>query len=370
MKKNAVDVAVVGAGLAGITCAQQLVQSGLQVVVVEKSRGLGGRLATRRLPETCADHGVRYLAAQGDLTAALIEKLVPQGILQPWSKAILRHSTSEQITEQKSELQPELYYAAPAGLTAVAKYLAADLEIWRSQRVQAINSTSAEWQLELEATDAEARSLAARSIVLAIPAPQALMLLEPLAQQGFSEVLIQQVRSVEFDPCLTVIATYVAEQQRELADLPWQAVQFVDSPELAWLSCESTKRSSPALTAVIAQSTAAFAAQQFEAPDLQTVGRQLLSRVTNLIPWLDQPIDLQVHRWRYAFVKRGLTDRCLATREPLPLVCSGDWCGGNQIEDALKSGLAAANQIQAWLGDQSAIDPVVQLAQLLQQLPN
>lgn len=366
--KKTVDVAVIGAGFAGITCAQQLRQSGYDVVVVEKSRGLGGRLATRRLQDTCADHGVRYVTTQGNLTAALIETLVPQGILQPWSKGILWHDA----VKQQSELQTGTYYAAPAGLTAIAKYLAADLEIWRSQRVQALIPTATGWRLELETA---AEELIARAIVLAIPAPQALMLLEPLAQQDLSETLLQQVRSVEFDPCLTVIATYAAERQRELADLSWQAVQFVDSVELAWLSWESAKRSSPTLTAVIVQSTAAFAAEQFEAADLATVGRQLLGCATNLIPWIDQPIDLQVHRWRYAFVKQGLKDYCLAAKEPLPLVCSGDWCGGDQIEDALKSGLAAAHQVQAQLGNLSAIEPglseqslVLQFMKLLQQM--
>ena len=41
------DVAIIGAGLAGLTCAQQLHQAGYRVVIVEKSRGVGGRVATR-----------------------------------------------------------------------------------------------------------------------------------------------------------------------------------------------------------------------------------------------------------------------------------------------------------------------------------
>ncbi|HAJ60832.1 MAG TPA: FAD-dependent oxidoreductase, partial [Cyanobacteria bacterium UBA8543] len=64
---------------AGLTCAQQLHQAGYSVVVVEKSRGVGGRVATRRLNDTHADHGVRYLEPQGKLLQQLIERLLQRG---------------------------------------------------------------------------------------------------------------------------------------------------------------------------------------------------------------------------------------------------------------------------------------------------
>ncbi|MFN6068758.1 MAG: FAD-dependent oxidoreductase, partial [Pseudanabaena sp.] len=51
------DVIVIGAGMSGLICAQQLKQAGLDVTIVEKSAGLGGRMATRRLQGTWVDHG-------------------------------------------------------------------------------------------------------------------------------------------------------------------------------------------------------------------------------------------------------------------------------------------------------------------------
>ncbi len=61
-----IDVAVIGAGMAGLVCAQQLKQAGYSVLVVEKSRGLGGRVATRRLHDIWADHGACYLKPKGE----------------------------------------------------------------------------------------------------------------------------------------------------------------------------------------------------------------------------------------------------------------------------------------------------------------
>ena len=55
------DIAVIGAGISGLVCARRLQQAGHRVVVLDKSRGVGGRVATRRLHNTIADHGARYL---------------------------------------------------------------------------------------------------------------------------------------------------------------------------------------------------------------------------------------------------------------------------------------------------------------------
>lgn len=360
---GAVDVAVIGAGLAGLICAQQLQQAGYSVVVVEKSRGLGGRLATRRLQNTCADHGVRYLSVQGSnfegsLSRHLIQALLTSDVIQPWTNKVLKvHLPSELSASRHQDwVQVEPYYAAEQGLTAVAKFLAVGLDIRRGQRVQSLEATSqvtSQWQLRLETIDAESTPpLLARSLVMAIPAPQALMLLEPLSESGLPLDLIQQVRSVQFDPCITAIATYPAERQAKLKQLPWTAATFADSPSLAWLSIENTKRPAE-MPVLVAQSTATFAAQHLEASDLKPVGQQLLDAAANLVAWLDSPTELQVHRWRYAFVRQPLSDFYLSSALPLPLVCSGDWCGGSQIENALESGLAAACQISQLLADRA-----------------
>jgi renalase len=348
---NTVDVAVIGAGLAGLICAQQLKQAGYQVVVVEKSRGLGGRLATRRLYQTCADHGVRSFTAQGKLTQHLIQALLTLEVIHPWTDEI---SVAQSISQEDATQFPT-HYTAQSGLTAIAKFLAKDLEILRGQRVQALEEVGC-WQLLLETSGTNpVPPLLARSIVMAIPAPQALMLLEPLSEK-LPNNLLQQIRSVQFDPCITAIAIYPSEKLSDLQQLPWQFKTFADASDLAWLSIENTKRPAE-MPVVVVQSSAEFAERYLEAPDLQPVGQRLLDAATDLASWLQSPVELQVHRWRYAFVCQPLLERCLATALPLPLVCSGDWCGerqsgelnGRHLESAMESGLAAARQISQLL---------------------
>ncbi|HSF75759.1 MAG TPA: FAD-dependent oxidoreductase, partial [Microcoleus sp.] len=142
------DVAVIGAGLAGLSCAQRLRQAGYSVAVVEKSRGAGGRVATRRVQGTRADHGARYLEPQGDAVQGLIEVLVDRHILKLWTDTVWEFRQGEIFSI------PSSCYVAPAGMNAVGKYLAEDLEIWFGRRVQAISTTDNQmWHLSLEVTD-------------------------------------------------------------------------------------------------------------------------------------------------------------------------------------------------------------------------
>lgn len=185
------DIAIVGAGIAGLVCAQQLSQAGYSVLVVEKSRGLGGRLATRRLHGTLADHGACYLKPKGELFLRFVELLRDRHILEIWTDTVYElQPNSKLITHNSSLLTP--CYVAPQGMSAIAKFLAQDLEILLNQRVQTLTPKSENsWRLTLESSNEE---LTAASVILAIPAPQALMLLEPLGESVLNAAFLNKLR--------------------------------------------------------------------------------------------------------------------------------------------------------------------------------
>lgn len=338
-----IDVAVIGAGIAGLTCAQQLQQCGYSVVVVEKSRGLGGRLATRRLSQTHADHGVRCLEVQGDLTRSLIQTLEAQGTLHPWTDTVYTLTRSGELVPSADVHRR---YATRDGLTTVAKFLGRALTIWRNQRVTAITPTvDRTWTVSLEPDSADL-SLTAKVVVIAIPPPQALALLEPLAAQESPLDLLTALRSVTFAPCLTTIAAYAEASEIKS---PYAAIVCSDDPDLAWIAIDSTKQLQPQQTAVILQSTASLAQAHLESPDLRSVGQQMVARAAKMLSWQAIPADLQVHRWRYAFVAQPYSQPLLHTHKPLPLICGGDWCGGTNVESALRSGMHCAAQAVNYL---------------------
>ena len=345
-------IAIVGAGITGLLCAQALQQQGHSVVVYEKSRGLGGRMATRRVGGTRADHGVRYLEPTGNL-GQLMGILHDRKIVRSWRGAIARllpDGSCQMLSHSRR-------YVANDGMTAIAKWLAQGLTIHRQHRITAISPTASHWNLTVEETDHPRSEAAADLIVLTVPAPQAVALLKPLIPNGLPRSLVEAIHAVRFAPCITAIATYDTERWDDLDhSQAWHGLLFEAHPDLAWISFENSKRptlgqshpsaSRSTLPVFIFQSTANFAEQHLDTADLYPVGQHLLKQATqHLYQWMDMPANLAVHRWRYAIASSPYPDRYISVQTPLPLVCAGDWCGGHQVVDAIQSGLAAANSI-------------------------
>ncbi|BCL37883.1 NAD(P)/FAD-dependent oxidoreductase [Nostoc sp. MS1] len=321
------DIVIIGAGIAGLVCAQQLSQAGYSVLVVEKSRGLGGRVATRRLHGTCADHGACYLKPKGELFTSLVELLYDRHILELW-------------TEPQPNTTPR--YVAPAGMSAIAKFLAQDINILLNERVTEVNLTPKKsWCLTLESGN---EKLTAKALVIAIPAPQATMLLNPLGEDVLGKEFLTNLSAVEFYPCISAIAG-VPSSSHPLPN--WKAYTFVDDAVLGWIGLDSSKRPQPQQAVFVLQSSANFAQLHLEASDLQPVGQEMLKYAAQTLElsWLETPEWLQVHRWRYAFPRNPWQQQVLSAQAELPLVCCGDWCGGNLVEGAMLSGLAASVEI-------------------------
>ena len=82
-------VAVVGAGISGLICARTLADHGLSVVVWEKSRGAGGRMATRRSGEMLRfDHGAQYFTVRDERFQRYVGAWLQDGIVAPWAGAL------------------------------------------------------------------------------------------------------------------------------------------------------------------------------------------------------------------------------------------------------------------------------------------
>jgi renalase len=252
------NILIIGTGIAGLTCAQQLSRSGHHPTLIDKSKGLGGRLATRRLNNTHADHGVCYLKPKSESFGRWIDDLVNDGILRIWTDRI--HQLDRNFTLQAPrKIAP--CYASPQGATAIAKHLAKGLTIIPDRRVTHLEPIDNGWRLTAT-NGADLDSIETHQIILAIPPAQALELLEPIAPIHIIDLL----KTVEFAPSITAIATYPAELLSSAETLPWRGIQC-DDAELGWIGLDSSKQLQPKKPVIVVQSNAEFADRHFDVND-------------------------------------------------------------------------------------------------------
>ncbi|SEI49900.1 hypothetical protein SAMN05421831_10328 [Allopseudospirillum japonicum] len=336
-------LAVIGAGIAGLTCARRLQDAGVPVVLFEKSRGPGGRLSSRRTALGTFDLGAQFFRAQHADFAHQVDTWYAQGILAPWPQQMWTYPANSPAhfaslgteVETAEETWPSAWVAQPR-MTALSRHLAQDLQIQTQVRIESLACRDHLWYL----TDEQARQYGPfQQVVLATPAPQAVPLL-----QAHDSQLAQTVAQVQMQ---AVWAAYVYLPQGETQEIACA----VNSGPLRWISCQSTK---PERATEQAQAQASawvlLSDPQWSAHHLQTsaqdVAAVLLEAARTCLPNTSlqaEPELLEAHRWLYAQAENPLNRGFLRSATGISLC--GDWCLGTQVEDAWQSGYQLAGHL-------------------------
>ncbi|MEM9771146.1 MAG: FAD-dependent oxidoreductase [Cyanobacteria bacterium P01_D01_bin.73] len=358
---SSTPIVVIGAGLAGLVAAKSLQRRGYRVLVLEKSLGTGGRLNSRRIDGVRADRGVRYLDGSLPLTAELIQPLVEQGLVQRWAGTGFQYSQSKLDAVATHDR-----YCAPEGISQVAKALAQGVDVRFNHRAIALtphfsdleaNPSEQLWTVYCDHPRSEPLrgepkplqdEISAATLIVTIPAPQAEGLLATLDAGRYQKALdlLQIVSPVRYNPCFTVTATYAPARDLDPPALRnWQGIELLNDSALAWIAREDRKSSGSDRPVVGLQSSAEFAERWVDSQDLYPIGRQLLAQAEQIfnLPFR-HPQAFQVHCWRYAQAINPLAQPYLHD-ESSNLWIGGDWCGGNDVEGALASGLAIADAV-------------------------
>lgn len=281
---------MIGAGVAGLACARDLQEAGLDVVVLEKSRGPGGRLSTRRDGDDRYDHGAPDVGRDPAPFAGVDVELArgPEGGLVPVPRT-----------------------------SALPRALAAGLELRTATRATAIRDGA----VELEDGTTEPADV----VVVTAPAPQAAALLGHV-----SPTLAAQAASVPYDPCWAVMARYDAP-------LPLPDALVASGP-LQRAARESARPGRAPGERWVLHATPAWSARHVD--DAPEAVAQQLARALDARP----PAAARAHRWLYARPRRVLGVPVLSDGA---VHAAGDWCAGPTVADALRSGRAAAAAVLA-----------------------
>ena len=309
------QIGIIGAGMAGLSCAEVLVQAEHGVTLFDKARGPGGRMATRRMEtvqgEAAFDHGAQYFTVREEAFADVVGGWERTGHAARWPAA-----------------GPEAWVGVP-GMNSVIRKMADRLDVQFGALVTGMDASRQGWTIHM----GPGRAGPFDALILAIPAEQAATLLS-LHDFELARVALR-ARS---QPCWTCMFAFADRLDspdapiRDCGDISW-AVRNRDKPG----------RSGPESWVVQAQPQWTHA--HLEKPADEVSGLLLGLLGSALGKQLPDPIGAAAHRWRFA-MSSGTGDEALWNEHTLLGAC-GDWLIGPRVECAWLSGRAMADKVLA-----------------------
>lgn len=312
-------VVVVGAGMAGLAAATELHLAGARVVVLDKGRGVGGRMASRRIEGATFDHGAQFITSRNTRFSTVIQQGRTAGTIEEWFR------------DGSGNADGDIRWRGKPAISAVAKQLALGFELHLETTVAAVFRDGPGWRVQTAAGS----HFTASAVVLTAPVPQSLRLLDA-GDIVIDSTIRARLEAIEYDRCLAVMAILDAPSHIPVPGFITPAegpIAGVTDNQLKGISAE------PAVTI---HATAAFSLEHWDA-DRQVIGRTLLDAAS---PWIGSGIrTFQVHGWRYSKPIRINEEPCVVACQSPLLLFAGDAFGGPNVEGAALSGWAAAEVI-------------------------
>jgi len=333
-------VAIIGAGIAGSACARTLVDHGVDVTLIEKSRGAGGRMSTRRGEFGAFDHGAQYFTARDPRFREKIAGWIEEGVVRPWNARFAEFG----VEGAKRTTPPTRYVGVPS-MSGLCGYLAEGIQLETSSRVVGLLRDEAGWVVRTSQADSVESLLGPFDVVLSTaPAPQTAALFGPQSQAMASIASRIAMRATW--------SVMLASPHR--IELPFDHAEVLAGAKgcgdaLAWISRVSSKPGRDANEfdrwALLARPE--WSEERLErtpsdvAPEIFAAFVQLCRNAGVEAP---QPAHLLAHRWRFALASReGGPTSVFDVQQGLGM--AGDWLRGTRVEDAYLSGVALAGRV-------------------------
>ena len=322
------NIAIVGAGLSGLTLAHQLKESA-NVTLFEKSLGAGGRMATRRADPFYFDHGAQFFKAQSPSFQKLIDPWLASGLIARWDA---RFVEIDQNQIRQSLLWDNFYprYVGVPHMNSVAQALSQGLKLHLNTRVAQLHRQENGWRL----FDDQGSELGDFDwVVCAIPVAQAKALIPQPCD------LWHAIASIEMNACFSLMLGF-----DQPLSLPFDAA-VVRNADISWISVNSSKPRRNSSFTLLVNSTNEWAKEHID-DDRDAVIAHLCQATSQTIGLsVEHAIHKVVHGWRYANIGKQNTPGYLLDAEQQLALC-GDWLIQGRVNAAFDSGLALSDALR------------------------
>lgn len=323
-KQKKVHVAIVGAGLAGLSCATALDCVGINVTILEKSRGVAGRMSTRKEAGWQCDHGARYFTARDPAFLKQLQQWQDLGAAALWQTAIGVYENGQWQPSQSSDAR----YVGTPFMTSPAQWLAKSLTVQNTHTINQIHLQAGLW--ELHSQEHGPLTLNPDWLIIATPAPQAFKLTQSISSN--IEALQQQSKT---EGCWTMMLRFDHQ-----ITIPFEAA-FINEGILSWIARNNAKPMRDGNEVWVIHGESKWSQQCIdETPE--AIAPKMIAAFIELGGQL--PAEYRIHRWRYASSDPGFGPEFHIEPDQKLGFC-GDWLHGGRVEGAWLSGQKLAHAI-------------------------
>jgi renalase len=309
MNENQTKTLIVGAGLTGLLLAQKL-QPHREVVIYDKARGVGGRMATRRTEHAKFDHGAQFYSLK-DPIRELHSRWLERGLVRKWF-------TNGEGVER---------FVAKDGMTALAKDLASDLEVVLNERVSTISKDGDQWRAVFES----GLEVISNTVVMTCPVPQSIEILD---RSGLTSPA--KLADVTYTKAVVILI------ENSPTPFPFSQAGYLEPATSTLFSIadqfEKGISKTGALTVTLSPELSDTIYDDTDANILDRAVAELIKIAPTF-----KAGDAQVKKWRYCQVQNSFGDMFLKLQDGLYL--AGDGFGGASLNGAARSATAMTEQL-------------------------
>lgn len=321
-------IAIIGSGISGLSIARKLNQEN-QVTIFEKSRSVGGRMATRRSEKFHFDHGAQFFTAKNLEFMAICKEARAENAIDLWDATFAEVVVNKISHTWKFDNHIKPHYVGTPQMNNFCKFLAKDFDVKLNEEIIDISFENQKWSLKTRDNDFNNFDF----LIIAIPSSQAVNLAPP----NFKYLRV--LENIKMLPCFSMMIGL-----KEKLQLGFDAA-LVKESIISWISVNNSKIGRPDNFSLLVNSGNLWAKDNLE-EDIEIVKFKLINELHKIITFDDDAIEyINIHRWRYANAPFKVKQKSLFDRD-LNLGVCGDYFISGRVESAFLSSMDLYSKIK------------------------
>ncbi|WP_134700098.1 NAD(P)/FAD-dependent oxidoreductase [Ammoniphilus sp. YIM 78166] len=343
MTANQDPIVIIGGGISGVMAARTLAEAGEdQVLLLDKGRGLGGRMVTRAFQGAKIDHGVQYFTAHSQAFQHLVKQWQEQGWVNEWKSSLTTYYGTGGMNALVKHLADPVDFCVRVRVTQVQAQPNGWLLRWISEEQDYVAQTYSEVPNEAIYDPGKQAVVHARAIISTVPAPQLLYLLDQGKVQ-VEQFIREKLQAIQYLPCLTALVVLKEP-------CPLQEFLNKQLPYPLKLITDNFKKGISEVPALTIQIHEEWSKENFWREDQDILGEIL--KVAE--PWVGtgEKLGVALKRWTYSLPSAIVRESFMSIETTAPLLIAGDVfvpesdpLGYGRVETAVLSGIAAAKAL-------------------------